>query len=313
MHRLFKTLILLPWLSACAPSSWSPGGGTADWNSGPSAGSLAGPLAGRLAGRPAGQRAGATHDFNWRLSGDRQVAPLQVFDDGARTWLQFAPGQPVPALFTEQNGLEQPARYVTQAPYVVVQGKWPAVVMRGGALQARADYLGAALDAAAMSAAPSAAMSSSMAMAASSPAARGAANGGFRSPHTADASASMSPSPRAPVPARGNPGHGATTSSPAGLYRVGPADENMRRALARWAGLAGWTFQAEHWAVDVDIPLAGSADFSDDFKRSVRELVAATELGDRPLQPCFYANQVLRVIPLSQACDRTALRPGTAI
>ncbi|WP_232462625.1 toxin co-regulated pilus biosynthesis Q family protein [Bordetella genomosp. 9] len=86
----------------------------------------------------------------------------------------------------------------------------------------------------------------------------------------------------------------------------------MRRALSRWAGLAGWTFEPEHWAVDVDIPLSGSAAFSDDFKHSVRELLAATELGERPLQPCFYANQVLRVVPLSEACDRTALRAGAA-
>jgi hypothetical protein len=34
-------------------------------------------------------------------------------------------------------------------------------------------------------------------------------------------------------------------------------------------------------------------------------LIEATELSDRPLQPCFYANQVLRVVPLAEACDRT--------
>jgi hypothetical protein len=84
----------------------------------------------------------------------------------------------------------------------------------------------------------------------------------------------------------------------------------MRRALARWASIAGWTFQPEHWAVDVDIPLSGSADFSDDFKQSVRDLLGATELGERPLQPCFYANRVVRVVPMSQACDRTAASPG---
>ncbi|OZI23507.1 hypothetical protein CAL26_08665 [Bordetella genomosp. 9] len=282
MHRVFKTFILLPWLSACTPP-WAPGGGMADWNAGASTGA------------PAFLAAGATHDFNWRLSGDRQVAPLQVFDDGRQTWLQFAPGQPVPALFTEQHGAERPARYVRHEPYVIVQGKWPAVVMRGGALQARADYLGAAGQAEATPAALSAATAATA------------------------VTPSPTPTPVTAMPAAPAPGAKATSGttkimpSGAGLYRVGPTDENMRRALARWAGLAGWTFQAEHWAVDVDIPLAGSADFSNDFKRSVRELVAATELGDRPLQPCFYANQVLRVIPLSQACDRTALRLGTAI
>ncbi|WP_198298411.1 TcpQ domain-containing protein [Bordetella genomosp. 8] len=281
MHRVFKTFILLPWLSACT-APWAPGGGMADWNAAASTDSSA------------YSSTAATHDFNWRLSGDRQVAPLQVFDDGRQTWLQFAPGQPVPALFTEQHGAERPARYVRHEPYVIVQGKWPAVVMRGGALQARADYLGVARHAEATPAAMMAATAALPALGAQSAAKAGAKAGTKAGTNTTTGATKIVP-------------------SGAGLYRVGPADENIRRALARWAGLAGWTFQAEHWAVDVDIPLAGSADFSDDFKRSVRELVAATELGDRPLQPCFYANQVLRVIPLSQACDRTAMRLGTAI
>lgn len=79
----------------------------------------------------------------------------------------------------------------------------------------------------------------------------------------------------------------------------------MRQALERWALSAGWTFSAEHWAVDVDIPLVGQASFQTDFKSAVRELLAATELGDRPLQPCFYSNRVVRVVPYAQACDRS--------
>lgn len=284
MHRLFKTLFLLPWLSACAPP-WPPGGGMAGGAQDRDASSYGGPHG----ASQAGPQAGRVHDFNWRLSGDRQVAPLQVFDDGRHTWLQFAPGQAIPALFIELNGVERPAAYVRQEPYAVVQGKWPSLVMRGGSLLARADYVGAAGHAAAPVMAPPL-----------------AAVGGAATP------SGMAATPTAAAAARGMASPLAAAAS-GRLYRVGPADENMRRALARWAGVAGWTFQSEHWAVDVDIPLSGSADFSDDFKRSVRALLAATELGERPLQPCFYANQVLRVIPLSQACDRTAVRAGASI
>lgn len=298
MHRLFKTLLILPWLSACGPS-FLPGGLSNDWH--------------------AGAPPGARHDFNWRLSGDRRVAPLQVFDDGQQTWLQFPPGRPVPAIFVQYGGREFPAESVSRQPYVVVKGKWPALVLRGGALHARADYVGrgphdaggdggfvsaagsqadAALAqhraAAFMPASSASAHSGSLAStAAAYPPAH--APEGVRNPRAGNAT------PRGQAPA-------ATTQS----YRAGPGDENMRRALSRWAGLAGWTFEPEHWAVDVDIPLSGSAAFSDDFKHSVRELLAATELGERPLQPCFYANQVLRVVPLSEACDRTALRAGAA-
>ena len=30
-------------------------------------------------------------NFDWELSGEPSVAPVQVFDDGHRTWLQFQP------------------------------------------------------------------------------------------------------------------------------------------------------------------------------------------------------------------------------
>ncbi|NLC35367.1 MAG: pilus assembly protein [Alcaligenaceae bacterium] len=96
--------------------------------------------------------------------------------------------------------------------------------------------------------------------------------------------------------------------APVNRYAVSPADHTIRQALGRWASAAGWTFSAEHWAVDVDIPLVGEASFETDFKSAVRELLAATEMGDRPLQPCFYSNRVLRVVPYAQPCDRRAGR-----
>jgi hypothetical protein len=89
------------------------------------------------------------------------------------------------------------------------------------------------------------------------------------------------------------------------FYAITNTDKNLRQALARWSGLSGWRFQVEHWAVDVDIPLTATANFSDDFVGSVRALIQATELSERPLQPCLYANQVLRVVPITEACDRT--------
>lgn len=35
----------------------------------------------------------------YRLSGNRAVRPAEIFDDGAKTWIGFAPDQPLPAIF----------------------------------------------------------------------------------------------------------------------------------------------------------------------------------------------------------------------
>lgn len=87
-------------------------------------------------------------------------------------------------------------------------------------------------------------------------------------------------------------------------FEVTPADVNIRRTLIRWSKLVGWTFDAEHWVLDRDIPVSGSAALGSDFKTAVRTMMASTEFTDLPAQPCFYSNNVLRIIPLNELCSR---------
>src|SRR5690606_37881760 len=63
-------------------------------------------------------------------------------------------------------------------------------------------------------------------------------------------------------------------------FDVSLIDGNMRTALGRWARQAGWTFRAEHWTADVDIPLSGVAAFGADFRHAVRTLLSSTELAE---------------------------------
>lgn len=88
-------------------------------------------------------------------------------------------------------------------------------------------------------------------------------------------------------------------------FTITQADGNFRTALARWSASAGWSFGPEHWASDRDIPVDGSASFTGDFKSSVKGLLKTTEMSDRALQPCFYSNNVLRVIAASELCSRS--------
>lgn len=88
-------------------------------------------------------------------------------------------------------------------------------------------------------------------------------------------------------------------------YSVSLSDPNFRKVLTRWANASGWMFEPEHWSVARDIPVGGADSVMADFKTAVRRLLKSTLLTDLPVQPCFYSNKVLRVIPASELCSRT--------
>ncbi|MGB5806629.1 TcpQ domain-containing protein [Castellaniella sp.] len=236
--------------------------------------------------------------FDWRISGDPALAPLQIFDDGRETWLQYPADQPAPAVFERTARGDRLLRPRRDRDYLILRGVPERIVLRGGLSQAEAWR-------------ETGTSSTPQAEAMAVPSARDSAHG----VDTPVAHLPMPlPSPRPPPPPPLPPAPSAPAASArarALSFEVTPADGNVRRALGRWAQTAGWTFEPEHWDVDVDIPLAGSAVFGDSFRTAVRGLLSATELGDRPVQPCFYANRVLRVVPLAQRCDRTQV-PGVA-
>jgi hypothetical protein len=241
------------------------------------------------------------YSFSWRLSGDRAVAPLQVFDNGNQMWLQFAPGQAIPAIFVNAGSQGSPLRYRQEGGFVVLPGVWPSLVLRGGQLKSFIDRIEKSPESLSSADLPGLTVAE-LATPSPIPARQLAAASPVKVPVVAalleSLPADFTASSFALKPEQ-------STES----YAVGPQDLNLRVALARWARAAGWTFEAEHWAVDADIPIVGSATFEPQFKLAVQELMASTELADRPLQPCFYSNKVLRIVPYAQACDRTANLP----
>ncbi|MGS1006215.1 TcpQ domain-containing protein [Achromobacter anxifer] len=248
--------------------------------------------------------------FDWQLSGDPAVAPMQVFDDGKETWLQFAPGQPLPAIFGIGSDGERALPYLRRDPYVVLAGGWSGLLFRGGRLTARAQRLPAVADARTAAGAGARPPDEPAPLAPVAAAQRiGPARPAEAAPPAIGALQAAGPLGGA-APAVGGTAAPAAAAQP--VYRAAPPDATLRAVLARWADLAGWTFQPQHWAVDVDIPLSATAEFNGDFKSAVRELLGATELAEMPLQPCFYGNRVLRVVPLAQSCTRMAAAKGAA-
>lgn len=225
-------------------------------------------------------------DFNWRLSGAREVAPLQVFSSDKQLWLQFASGQNIPAIFALEQQRHTPLSYTYSDPYVIVKGTWRHLVFRGAALKAEARYEAPLVTDTSVNNAVDELVAPSVTV-----------------PQTTATTAVVEPA----APAlRAEPIALAST-----VFTAKPEDGTLRQVLKRWAQYGGWLFEDQHWEVEVDLPIASLAQFSPDFDESVVQLMRSTALGARPLQACLYSNKVLRVIPLAQNCDPAAATPNS--
>lgn len=92
-------------------------------------------------------------------------------------------------------------------------------------------------------------------------------------------------------------------------FEVLGSDRTIREVLQRWARGSGWTHDPVHWALQRDFPVQGTASaesFPSTFKDAARVLLSSTEGSDLPVQPCFYTNNVVRVVPQAEVCDRAA-------
>jgi len=85
---------------------------------------------------------GNTYDFDYRTVGDLDARPANVFDDGAKTYFQFAPGHPVPAILKVGPAGEQLTTWRTDGPYIVVDGVLPDWRLRLGRGIAAVRYAG---------------------------------------------------------------------------------------------------------------------------------------------------------------------------
>ena len=103
---------------------------------------------------------------------------------------------------------------------------------------------------------------------------------------------------------------GAGSMFSAMKWSVDLADVTIKGTLERWTRAAGWALPADGWAVERDFPVMAATSFEGDFRFAVRSLLKTTELTDLQLQPCFYANNVLRVVGRAELCDRMVVTGG---
>lgn len=125
--------------------------------------------------------------------------------------------------------------------------------------------------------------------------------------------AALTPTPAATT-AVVSPVNAATSAVPAPVaapvpsngqrdWSVSPGDGNYRLLIEKWARDAGWT--TAPWEPDQDVQIEGADAFTADFKTAVRRVLSATEMTDYSLKPCFYSNNLVRVVKLTTKCDPT--------
>lgn len=102
----------------------------------------------------------------------------------------------------------------------------------------------------------------------------------------------------------GNMLHAAASAAPSIndriMWRVAPTDQNLRLLMERYTKTVGWSAV---WDVDKDINIGSADEKQTDFKSAVRRALASTEFGDIQVKPCFYSNNVLRVVRKTTKCN----------
>jgi hypothetical protein len=236
-------------------------------------------------------------DFSYRVSDSR----INVFDDGQVTRLQLPEGLQLPAVIARTPAGEQILTPRRDGVYLVLDGvhahpSMPAAVV-------------AAAAAAPMSVTP---VSPAVAAQRLASEVRIASNG--TAPALQDHTLTPTTSTGASAPGASKAVPAADTAKVDAAAPAAPAApaitfavrerETVREALTRWSKDAGWTHLPEHYTVDFDVQILGTVAPYTDFRTGVRALLATTSMTQKPLQPCFYSNQVLRVILRTQRCDQ---------
>ena len=257
-------------------------------------------------------------DFSYAVSDSR----INVFDDGQTTRLQLPEGLVLPAVIARTPAGEEILTPRRDGVYLVVDGLHAQIaLMWANNRQVHIQYTGALSltrqgRAAAHAALPptqtSQAQAAPLQVPTTSPATRQQALASVievaaqTSVQTLDLQPTAKPAVTVATSVAAvvvTPASEPAPSQPAPTFAVRQRD-TIRETLGRWAQDAGWTHLPEHYTVDFDIQILGTVAPYTDFRAGVKSLLATTSMTERPLQPCFYSNQVLRVVLRTQRCDQ---------
>ncbi|UXU89126.1 transglycosylase SLT domain-containing protein [Burkholderia sp. S-53] len=170
-------------------------------------------------GGPAGPA--GTYNFGWSVTGADQAKPTQVFDDGARIYVQFSDMKHVPAIFTETSSGRVLMSWELQFPYAVLTRPAQTLIFQLGPFEARAQR----------GAAGGAGMTAQTGTAAQRPGAATAAATPSNSKKSADAAATTAANPATKRSASADALWYLNTPSTSGSASASPSTSNIPATL----------------------------------------------------------------------------------
>jgi resuscitation-promoting factor RpfA len=82
------------------------------------------------------------YSFGWTVTGSDDVKPVQVFDDGAKVYVQFSDMKHPPAIFADTPRGRVLLRWEAQPPYAVISSLERTLIFQIGTTEARAQKTG---------------------------------------------------------------------------------------------------------------------------------------------------------------------------
>jgi hypothetical protein len=90
-------------------------------------------------------------------------------------------------------------------------------------------------------------------------------------------------------------------AAPTPRFEITSHDESLYLALRRWAAESKYQLV---WDAGKDFPARKTIYNAQTFEQAVEQVMADTETSGYPLHACAYANNVVRVLHISQNCQR---------
>lgn len=220
-------------------------------------------------------QADATYHFNWRMIGAASVLPYQVFDDGQRTYIQFASDVRVPAIFTEGPAGMRAVSWRLASPYLIVDETPSVLVFRLGNTIGKAIRSG--VSAGPQGIATGAALPVRVTHSAPAPVSRTSLN-------AAAPAFGTGPASLPPVLIADSSVAPTTTSNPLAAapdsWTLQLADRDVATALKRWVRTTGWTLQ---WDSTIVAPITGDSTVSGPLDHALATVVRALRDAGYPL------------------------------